>query len=65
MPKPPQAHVLMGISGCRKTSVGETLSKTTGGPFFDADDFHPLENIDIRQNLESITKEITAWLSLN
>ena len=41
----PQAVILMGVSGCGKTCVGEALSKILGWPFFDGDDFHPPENV--------------------
>lgn len=41
----PVAVVLMGVSGCGKTSVGIALSKQLCWPFFDGDDFHPPENI--------------------
>ncbi len=41
----PQALVLMGVSGCGKTSLGQRLSQILGWPFFDGDDFHPLENV--------------------
>ncbi len=37
--------ILMGVSGCGKTSVGRALSAKTGWPFYDGDDFHPPENI--------------------
>jgi len=36
--------VVMGVSGCGKSSVAEMLASQTGGVFLDADDFHPLEN---------------------
>jgi gluconokinase len=39
------AIVLMGVSGCGKTSVGEYLADVLGWPFFDGDDFHPEENV--------------------
>ncbi|MFN2145165.1 MAG: gluconokinase [Anaerolineales bacterium] len=38
--------IIMGVSGCGKTSVGQALSASTGWPFFDGDDFHPQANID-------------------
>jgi gluconokinase len=41
-----QAIVVMGVSGCGKTSVGAGLSAALGWPFFDGDDFHSQENID-------------------
>jgi len=37
--------IIMGVSGCGKSTVGETLSKKTKIPFFDADDFHSKTNI--------------------
>jgi len=33
-------HVVMGVAGCGKTTVGEALAATLGVPFADADDFH-------------------------
>jgi len=41
----PRALILMGVSGCGKTSVGEQLSQKLDWPFFDGDDFHPDENV--------------------
>lgn len=37
--------ILMGVSGCGKTSIGNLLSSRTGLPFFDGDHFHPEANI--------------------
>ena len=42
----PQAVILMGVSGCGKTSVGTRLSTDLGWPFFDGDDFHSPENVE-------------------
>lgn len=41
------AHVLvvMGVSGCGKSSVGKALAEALGCPFYDGDDFHPPENV--------------------
>jgi gluconokinase len=36
----------MGVSGCGKTSLGTELAAALDWPFFDADDFHPTENVD-------------------
>jgi gluconokinase len=36
--------VVMGVSGCGKSSVAEKLAKATGASFLDADDFHPPAN---------------------
>ena len=37
--------VVMGVSGCGKTSVGEALGRALRLPFEDGDDLHPKENI--------------------
>lgn len=37
--------VLMGVSGCGKTTVGMALARVWGCRFYDGDDFHPPENI--------------------
>jgi carbohydrate kinase (thermoresistant glucokinase family) len=36
--------VIMGVSGCGKTSVGTALAEMMSLPFFDADDYHPAAN---------------------
>ena len=36
--------VVMGVSGCGKSTVAEMLAQETGGVFLDADDFHPPAN---------------------
>lgn len=35
----------MGVSGCGKSSVGQSLARSLGWDFYDADDFHPPENV--------------------
>lgn len=37
--------IVMGVAGCGKTTVGKSLAKHLGWNFYDADDFHPPENI--------------------
>lgn len=37
--------IIMGVSGCGKTTVGELLAKKLGRPFYDGDDFHSAANI--------------------
>lgn len=38
--------VLMGVSGCGKTTVGQALALRLGWRLFDADDYHPPANIE-------------------
>ena len=35
----------MGVSGSGKSTIGEPLAGRLGWPFFDADEFHPPENV--------------------
>jgi len=37
--------VVMGVSGCGKSTVGGALAQALGWPFLDADDFHPPQNV--------------------
>ena len=37
--------IMMGVSGSGKTSVGKAFAESLGWDFYDADDFHPPENI--------------------
>ncbi len=38
-------YVIMGVSGCGKTTVGMALADRLGCSFYDGDDFHPPENV--------------------
>ena len=38
-------YLVMGVSGCGKSTIGKMLAEKLGWEFFDADDFHPAENI--------------------
>ncbi len=38
--------VIMGVSGCGKSSVGEGLAARLGIPYRDGDDLHPAANVD-------------------
>lgn len=38
-------YIVMGVSGCGKTSVGKSLAEHLGWNFYDGDDFHPPANI--------------------
>jgi len=37
--------IVMGVSGCGKTTIGKALAKTLNIKFYDGDDFHPQANI--------------------
>lgn len=38
-------YVVMGVSGCGKTTIGVALARALGVPFVEGDDFHPPENV--------------------
>jgi len=44
MSRPPDILV-MGVSGCGKSTVGKALATALGSIFLDADDFHPPESV--------------------
>jgi len=37
--------IVMGVSGSGKTTIGSLLARDLGWDFYDADDFHPPQNI--------------------
>ena len=42
----PNVIIVMGVSGCGKSTVGTELARVLGWDFIDGDEFHPQENID-------------------
>lgn len=55
--------VIMGVSGCGKTTIGEQLAKALNLPFYDADDFHPSSNIDkMKHNIALTDADREPWL---
>ncbi|WP_233557649.1 NADP-dependent phosphogluconate dehydrogenase [Aquimarina sp. AD1] len=66
-------YIVYGVSGSGKTTVGKALAKELNIPFFDADDFHPEENIkkmstgfplddsDREPWLKKLASEIVVW----
>lgn len=65
--------VLMGVSGCGKTTIGPTLAARLGVQFADADDYHsaankpkmasglPLNDDDRRPWLEALAGVLADW----
>lgn len=41
----PSRLIVMGVTGCGKTTIGTQLAKRLGAVFLDGDDFHPPENV--------------------
>ena len=65
--------VVMGVSGCGKTTIGKLLSQQFNLPYFDADDFHSEANVNKLSNgialndsdrkpwLETLAESIKHW----
>ncbi len=61
----PKTFVIMGVSGCGKSFIGNMLAQSLGGVFEDADDFHPPSNIEKMANCISLTDEDRwPWLQV-
>lgn len=61
------AVVVMGVSGCGKTTVGHALAERLRATFLDADDFHPVANVEkMRNGIPLSDDDRLPWLdSLN
>ncbi len=61
---PPPVFILMGVSGCGKTSVGQALAVSLDCRFVEGDDYHPPRNRDLMANGIALTDEDRwPWLS--
>jgi gluconokinase len=61
--KQPVKMVIMGVSGCGKTSVGLALSERLSIPFYDGDEFHPAENVEKMRSGQPLNDEDRqGWL---
>jgi gluconokinase len=57
------AIVVMGVSGCGKSTVGRALASPLGATFLDADDFHPPGNVErMRMGIALTDDERAPWL---
>lgn len=66
-------YIVMGVSGCGKSTVGEALAERLGLAFYDADAYHPdanrrkmaagtpLNDLDRRPWLETLAQNIAQW----
>jgi gluconokinase len=60
----PRAVVVMGVSGCGKTSVGQALAARLGARFVDADDYHPPANVEkMRAGVPLDDADRAPWLA--
>ena len=55
--------IIMGVSGCGKTTIGKLLASKLDIQFCDADDFHPESNINkLKNNIPLNDEDRKPWL---
>lgn len=55
--------LVMGVSGCGKSAVGNKIADTLGLKFFDGDDYHPPHNVEkMRQGIPLTDEDRYGWL---
>lgn len=59
----PVILVLMGVSGCGKSTIGELLAAKLGWPMIEGDEFHPTSNIaKMREAVPLTDADRWPWL---
>ncbi len=62
-PMKPKKILVMGVSGCGKSSIGSKIADVLGLKFFDGDDYHPQDNVDkMRQGIPLTDDDRLGWL---
>jgi gluconokinase len=60
----PMVIVIMGVTGAGKTTIGTLLAEELGWSFYDADAFHPGENVERMRTGEPLREEHRdPWLA--
>ncbi|MBZ9629881.1 NADP-dependent phosphogluconate dehydrogenase [Salegentibacter sp. LM13S] len=58
-------YIVMGVSGSGKTTIGKLLAKKLNLTFYDADDFHPPENVEKMKSGRPLQDEDRkGWLAV-
>lgn len=56
-------YIVMGVSGCGKSTIGRLLSAALEVPFLEGDDFHPVENLKkMKQGQALSNDDREAWI---
>jgi len=56
--------VLMGVSGSGKTTIGKLLAEQLGWSFVEADDYHPVTNVEkLRRGIPLTDEDRRPWLA--
>ena len=60
-----KVYILMGVSGCGKSTIGREAAKRLNIPFLEGDDFHPKSNIEKMSNgLALCDDDRMPWVDL-
>lgn len=63
MVNPSTIFIVMGVSGCGKSTIGKLLASAFEIPFFDGDDFHPKANVEkMSRGIPLKDSDRTEWL---
>jgi len=63
--QPARIVIIMGVSGCGKSSVGAAMGGREGVPFLDGDDFHPTANVEKMRSGTPLTDDDRwPWLTI-
>lgn len=58
-------YIVAGVAGSGKTTVGKLLAEKINLPFYDADDFHPVANIEkMRIGIALNDSDRVPWLNI-
>lgn len=57
--------ILMGVTGCGKTTIGKQLAHELNWRFYDGDDFHPAANVEkMRSGIPLTDADRDPWLAI-
>jgi gluconokinase len=58
-------YIVMGVSGCGKSTVARKLAESCGGTWLDADDFHPGSNkLKMSAGIPLTDEDRSPWLAI-
>ncbi len=62
--KPPPSLVVMGVAGCGKSTLGRELARQLHVRFVDADDLHPVSNVEkMKRGIPLTDADRLGWLA--